>query len=171
MAKVQHDPVNHPNPSRRNMSWAEKGGCRPKECGRCGVEFKPATSGHRYCDPCGVEAKRESHRLAMQTYRASNRSHVRRVKARWDLSRYGLSEEDYQLMLVAQGGCCAICRSSGEGQGRGIVRSLAVDHCHETGAVRGLLCHRCNAALGMVKDSVSVLRSAISYLEARNGER
>lgn len=74
--------------------------------------------------------------------------------------KYGLAPGDYDQMLEAQGGGCAICsRTCPTG------RSLAVDHCHTTGAVRGLLCADCNRSLGMMGDSPERLRSAAAYLE------
>lgn len=69
-------------------------------------------------------------------------------------------------MLLLQHGKCAVC---GEGETRlgshGRVRSLSVDHCHTTGAIRGLLCDNCNNILGRAKDSPSVLRRLAAYLE------
>jgi len=70
-----------------------------------------------------------------------------------------MSEADFQAMLLAQGGTCAICSASDWGK-----RGPMVDHDHLTGRVRGILCGRCNTALGMLKDSAGLLRSAIWYL-------
>lgn len=67
-------------------------------------------------------------------------------------------------MVVAQDGRCAICREEETATARGRVRSLAVDHDHETGAVRGLLCSRCNTALGLFRDNPALLLEAIAYL-------
>ena len=72
---------------------------------------------------------------------------------------YGLTPEQYDVMLQKQDGKCAICRSPA-GESR-----LHVDHDHKTGAVRGLLCRTCNVALGHFNDSILTLRSAIEYLE------
>lgn len=72
--------------------------------------------------------------------------------------KYGVSLEDYELMLASQGGVCAICA---EAPGKGV---LHVDHCHTTGRVRGLLCHKCNKALGLFADSPERLHSAATYL-------
>lgn len=77
------------------------------------------------------------------------------------LLRYGVTLEQYNAMIKAQGGKCAICDTEQEL----LKRSLEVDHSHKTLAVRGLLCRRCNLALGIVDDSIDVLRSAILYLE------
>lgn len=74
--------------------------------------------------------------------------------------RFGISVDDYDEMLLKQHGVCAICGgycASG--------RRLAVDHCHETGRVRGLLCARCNIGLGFFdKDGGDLLLSAVEYL-------
>ena len=73
--------------------------------------------------------------------------------------KYGLTEADYQALLKTQGGKCAICLkpcSTG--------KALAVDHNHDTGQVRGLLCMSCNTGLGKFKDDRSLLLAALNYL-------
>lgn len=74
---------------------------------------------------------------------------------------YGVTPEQYDAMLEAQGGRCAIC-SATESGGKG---GWHVDHCHDSKAVRGLLCHNCNLMLGNAKDDPARLRAAIAYLE------
>lgn len=74
--------------------------------------------------------------------------------------KFDLSREQYDALLAAQGGCCAICGTDKPG-GRG---AFCVDHDHETGRVRGLLCTCCNTGLGQFKDDPVRLRSAINYL-------
>ncbi len=69
--------------------------------------------------------------------------------------------EDYNALLKSQNGVCAICRQPEMVEGK----SLAVDHDHMTGEIRGLLCNLCNRILGYAKDSVVTLSSAIDYLE------
>ena len=76
------------------------------------------------------------------------------------LKKYGLSLEELALLLKDQGGCCAIC---GESESE-LPRDLVVDHCHTTQRVRGLLCHKCNVALGGFRDDIDILASATSYL-------
>jgi hypothetical protein len=94
-------------------------------------------------------------------------------------SGYGMTVFDYVEIWEAQNGKCAICRGDGflmhiSGHLRGKSKSvrdskhvlpLVVDHCHSTGKVRGLLCHNCNRALGLLKDSEENLLRAITYLE------
>lgn len=75
--------------------------------------------------------------------------------------RYGISLDDYNELLLTQGGCCKICKLKAEDNFRGI---LYVDHCHKTGKIRGLLCDLCNKAIGLFKDDISLLAEAINYL-------
>lgn len=70
--------------------------------------------------------------------------------------------DEYDRMLERQGGVCAIC---GNGASDAIRKNLAVDHCHGTGRVRGLLCGNCNTGLGSFKDDPVLLRRAIKYLK------
>lgn len=78
------------------------------------------------------------------------------------LKKYGITEVDYQQMLKKQGGKCAICQTT-EPKGRCHNR-FHVDHCHETGVVRGLLCSRCNMGIGSFGDSPDLIASALLYL-------
>jgi hypothetical protein len=120
-------------------------------------------------------------------YRERNRKHLNeRVrslrayqkaydKARWAANKeqqtwerieklYGLTRQDYEKLLDRQGHCCAICKSP-EAKTKKIKHlKFLVDHCHATGEVRGLLCHPCNSAIGMLGDDPSRLASAIEYL-------
>jgi len=77
------------------------------------------------------------------------------------MSRYGITVDDYDRMLEEQGGCCAICNTDTPSGRRG---RFSIDHNHETGEVRGLLCQKCNAGLGYFKDSPTILATALKYL-------
>lgn len=77
------------------------------------------------------------------------------------LKRHGITQELLDAMLFAQNYVCAICFKPQTNP----PMALAVDHCHETGAIRGLLCGNCNHALGKLKDSIELLESAIRYLK------
>jgi hypothetical protein len=94
------------------------------------------------------------------------RTKEQRLKARLK-TKYGITLEEYDQMLKAQNGKCAICgtRKSGNKQ----TNRLAVDHDHETGFIRGLLCSACNSGLGNFKDKTQFLAKAILYLETHNG--
>lgn len=84
------------------------------------------------------------------------------TQRRSTLGRYGIAPADYDRMLAEQGGLCAICGSDDPQTRAG--GFFHVDHCHTTGAVRGLLCGSCNPALGAFQDSEAVLLAAIEYL-------
>ncbi len=76
------------------------------------------------------------------------------------LRKYGMTPADYLVMFDAQSGVCAICeRACSSG------KRLAVDHCHGTGKVRGLLCGRCNMSVGQLRHDPALLRKAAAYLE------
>ncbi len=89
--------------------------------------------------------------------------HRKRVrKSNLKLS-YNLTEEDYDNMLLAQSNKCAICSTDTP---TGKWKVFAVDHCHITGNIRGLLCNECNRGMGLLGDSEERLRLAADYLKA-----
>jgi len=79
------------------------------------------------------------------------------------LQRYNITSEDYKVLLHKQDYCCAICGNAPE-EGRASSKKLSVDHCHTTGAIRGLLCQKCNTALGLFNDSAEIIKKALNYL-------
>lgn len=78
---------------------------------------------------------------------------------------FAMSPADFARMLDAQKGVCGICQRSETASWRGRTKTLAVDHCHNSKEVRGLLCNNCNNMLGRAKDDPAVLRAAANYLE------
>jgi hypothetical protein len=79
----------------------------------------------------------------------------------WYIIReYNLSEEDYLKLLEKQNNKCKICNKP-EKSGR----NLAIDHCHKTNKIRGLLCNQCNRALGYLKEDINLFEAAIKYLK------
>lgn len=80
---------------------------------------------------------------------------------RQKLWQYGLTYEQYAMMLTDSGGRCALCGESFED-------TPHIGHCHTTGKVRGLLCRHCNVGLGHFKDSTEIILKAVEYLNARN---
>lgn len=138
-----------------------------KTCLRCKetkeiIEFgrdKHRKDGHiDYCKDCKVLQRRERKLRDPQCHINQNR---------W--LKYGLTKDQYDSMLESQGGVCLICkRPEMRVNSHGEVDSLAVDHDHETGKVRGLLCVRCNTMVGFSGDSPERLRNAADYLESFN---
>lgn len=104
----------------------------------------------------------EGRRAYKQAHRDSNRSNYRDKNLR---EKFGISYLEYEQMLTEQGGVCACCQQPETTTRRGKQLILAVDHCHATGAVRGLLCNNCNQGLGQFKDKPTLLRKAADYLE------
>jgi len=86
--------------------------------------------------------------------------------------KYGISLSFYEKMIAAQQNLCAVCGlpESKINRKTGVVESLRVDHNHETKAIRGLLCNRCNIVLGHVGDSTQLLCSLIAYLKSPPAE-
>lgn len=100
----------------------------------------------------------EQRNATKRAWYARNKEHQKRVVR---LRMYGITADKYQELFTQQGGVCAVCRKpciTG--------RMLAVDHCHKTGKIRGLLCSPCNSALGFVKDDLTRLEALVSYLRS-----
>lgn len=106
-----------------------------KECKACCSEFSETYHNELYCASC---------------------KKVRRHNG--NIKKYGIDSEQYEALLLKQGGVCGICKRASN-------RRLAVDHCHESGEVRGLLCYNCNVGLGLFKDDTVLLSAAIEYLK------
>ena len=105
---------------------------------------------------------REEHKAEASLYNKQYRQ-KHKAKARHGnlVRKYGIGLKEYDELFITQEGCCAIC---GTHQTE-LSRALVVDHNHETGEIRGLLCHKCNLTLGYVNDNIRVLINAIKYLE------
>ena len=113
---------------------------------------------------------REKYRIIQNNWSAKNRDkkkesalnwmrrNPKKVKNAYLLREYGISHKEYNILVKNQNNLCAICIKEELG------KSLAVDHCHKTGKIRGLLCSDCNRAIGMLKDDITILRNAIEYL-------
>jgi hypothetical protein len=100
-----------------------------------------------YCRDCSKQVSSEQRSTQASAYHKTK------------LKKYDLTPECYEEMLNIQSGCCAICKRSDNGK-----RRFAVDHCHTTGKVRGLLCTPCNVSLGALGDDPRVLLEAAKYL-------
>jgi len=114
----------------------------------------------RSCPVCDEPIPSEAH--ANRTYCSTS---CREVARR--LTSYGLTLESYRQMLESQGHACAICGDADDNKwSRGGLRrdGWHIDHCHDTGKVRGILCPPCNLMIGYARDNVDTLRRAIDYL-------
>ncbi len=103
-------------------------------------------------------ANKDKIRGRLKVARAKDGYKERRLKGQ--VKRYGVTKERFEAMFVAQGGLCLICHETNISN-----RRLGVDHCHATGKVRGLLCGRCNTAIGQLRDRPDLARAAAIYLE------
>ena len=105
----------------------------------------------------------------MEYHREYGRKHRDRITAR----RHGLTVEQHNGLILKQHGVCAICfkpEQTVHGSS-GRTQPLSIDHDHLSGRVRGLLCSKCNTALGLLNESCELAQSLISHLErAKNGE-
>lgn len=143
-----------------------------KTCPRC-KETKPLSEFHvrrrrgggaaSRCKPCSTEAEREWRRKQSDYDKRRYQATKTETRERHLIRKYGVTLADYDAMLSRQGGKCAICQTTPGTQRYGVFH---VDHCHTTGAVRGLLCRGCNNVLGVVNDSPEALARAIAYLGA-----
>lgn len=165
-------------------------GMDKKRCNKCGV-VKPLTEfyrtpgmrdGHRNdCKACNLAAKAARYRAnpgpakdrakrwarehadlvaaRRREYHVSGKKRVANRKSHLKRT-FGISPEDYDRLLAQQGGVCRICTRPPRQD-----ISLHVDHDHESGRIRGLLCFRCNNALGDFDDDPALLRAAATYLE------
>lgn len=115
-----------------------------KACRYCQKEFQPEAPSHLYCSSACAENG---------------------VLQRHYKKQYGLTYPEVKKLRENQDHLCAICSTEGFMMNTRVKSALNVDHDHKTGKVRGLLCHNCNRALGLFKDSIEILKAAIKYLE------
>lgn len=94
-----------------------------------------------------------------KAWRKNNPDKLAAAKRRYHLKHdFGLSITAYEELLLAQKGLCAVCRHRPP-------KSLAVDHCHTTGKIRGLLCVKCNRGIGLFVDNAALLERAAMYIK------
>ena len=135
-----------------------------KVCKVCKKE-KPLSSYHKsnihklgcrnVCKPCRNERQKITPEKRKESYSYERNRNIKLKQT------YGITYDDYHIMFNEQGGRCLIC----DRHQKDLTLALAVDHCHQTGIIRGLLCGNCNSGIGNLRDDVSLLRKAIEYLE------
>lgn len=152
-------------------------GLPDKQCGKCKQirpptdfyyrrERKSLSSKCRLCFNAYSQKWRENnherYRIRNRQWRVGKEEYFRNI---WLKSEYGISAEHYDNMLEQQGDVCAICKQPETTYDARVgVKRLAVDHCHTTGQVRGLLCAKCNRGLGHFNHCADGLQKAIEYL-------
>lgn len=150
-------------------------------CADCGAVFKPP--GHtglppKRCESCRKARKKLTDAEKARRWREANpdraREHwnkhnrkrladpefLRQKREAHMLKTYGLTVADFDALLAKQGGVCAICKGTPNGPGK----RFHVDHCHKSSKVRGLLCGKCNTAIGLLNDDPERAESAAAYL-------
>lgn len=153
-----------------------------RNCPHCNLDKDPEEffKKRKECKPCTyIRAKerhlanpdlrknynllnQEKHRKYSRDYYHKNPEKVRAGSRKSQLKLdFGITPEHYEEMSIAQNHLCKICNKPETYKNR----SLAVDHCHITGKVRGLLCMACNVGLGNFKDDENLLMKAIEYLK------
>lgn len=105
---------------------------------------------------------KEKHKERLKEYnRLNNLFHSKTYKLRAKLKKYNLTLDQYTELVVNSKDRCAICQEKEKIKNK----SLALDHCHKTGKVRGLLCGRCNKALGAFNENIELFKKMIAYIE------
>lgn len=115
------------------------------------------------CIDCGVGERLSGMRICRICRNEKARIYVNKRNRK-------LTDEQRELLLQKQGYVCAICKQDETSMRNGCVKELAEDHCHELNFVRGLLCQRCNMAIGLFKDNPELLNVAAYYLRS-NGRK
>lgn len=144
-------------------------------CTKCGELKKPDEFYHsrRKADGYSLYRAGECKICALKDRKEHYTENREKILDRKRFRSYGISRDEYLQMLDEQEGVCAICKR--EERSRATVtnnmRALAVDHCHDTGNVRGLLCKTCNLGLGFFEDNPKFLNKAIRYLKEKGAGR
>lgn len=108
------------------------------------------------CKDCQNAYNRARHKIVGRRYSTEYRR-------KWQITKYGLTVEQYEAMLMLQGGVCAICANPDP-----YSDVLSIDHDEQTNKVRGLLCGNCNRAIGLLKHQEVRLAAALAYLRRHN---
>lgn len=134
-----------------------------KQCTKCGI-LKPKDA--YYKEKRSKQGIQSMCKDCFKVWQQSDKGKIASRKAHLQ-QQYNLTLDDYDKMLQEQNNSCAICGTNVVECEKGSGNHLAVDHCHSTGKVRGLLCASCNILLGKAKDNITILQSAINYLKMK----
>ena len=140
-----------------------------KTCNRCG-EKKPKElfyGAYAFCIECrkiGCKKYYNEHKKELNLRQRERYAKSPTLRLGYKLKAHRLTINDYNVLLGQQAGKCAICKNGETECYKGKKRRLAVDHCHKTGQIRGLLCGKCNKALGLLQDNPQFITNALIYL-------
>ena len=149
-------------------------------CVRCGSSFtvelgRPPIR----CKPCQAIHKREGSKARQAAWRAANPERAKEIQNKYNRARllddeyrrlnrermvlatYGITQAQLEALIERQHGFCAICGGPPNGPGT----RLHIDHCHDTGRIRGMLCAKCNTMIGLADNDPCRLRDAADYLK------
>jgi len=106
----------------------------------------------------------EKRKCYLRQYTKNNKNKIKKYKCRAKeyqrninlKKRYNITEETFQKLVEEQKSCCAICTEK--------IENLFIDHCHKTGKIRSLLCHKCNTAIGLLNEDINIMQNAIDYI-------
>lgn len=129
-----------------------------KQCGGLGS----------YLKGCKCSSCREANAKSISKYRKTEKGKI--VVRNSNLKKYGITSSEYDELYKRQNGLCAICKKPETKTNQyGLIR-LAVDHCHKSGLNRGLLCMKCNRALGLLMENLNTIQSMYEYINKYKNE-
>jgi DNA-directed RNA polymerase subunit RPC12/RpoP len=136
---------------------------KKKPCIDCGTEITNKKK-HTRCQKCNGKSTRTDKTIIAE----SPEDYKREYRRRWAMKKkYNLTADEFDGYWIASRGRCYICkrimRSPENKQGQAL-DVVAIDHDHKTGKMRGLLCNRCNKAIGLFEEDIKILEEAIKYL-------
>jgi hypothetical protein len=162
-----------------------------KICTKCGIEKEVSEFYKDFGAKSGLYSHcKECHKLIINNYRKLNKEKIKEQDKKYREThldyqanyyqqnktdynkkqmkqRYGITKDDYDKMLHEQNGVCAICKQPEtvtDKRSNNMIKRLSIDHDHKTGKVRGLLCGKCNKAIGLLNDSHILTQVATDYL-------
>jgi coproporphyrinogen III oxidase len=129
-----------------------------KTCKVCGVEknISDFYARRNDCKDCKNAAARKIRKEQPEKYAKYKKRANEYLKER----RYGITQDQFNQMLVDQNNMCRICSNEFKS-----TKDTHIDHCHNSSIVRGLLCNNCNMALGQFNDNLDIMENAIKYLQ------
>jgi len=144
-------PECHPDARHYALGWCRK--CYKK------IEYWRDAPRHRAARLRYCHKNKDALRIEHRAYYLAHTEEMKIANRRSRIARqYGITVEEYNYRLAAQDGCCALCLQM-------FTSRVCIDHDHETGKVRALLCINCNAALGKFQDDPALIRRAAEYVE------